>query len=129
GARLLGRAGERANQLVEGPLHVEEERVEVRTARPDPGERDAARTAGERGEAERVFQAMRRIDGQHGRPPAAAGRLDRERGGGAATRSRWAGRPRARGARRARGGAPPSRARRAPPAWSPRTRGSRPGRR
>src|SRR5439155_1259215 len=74
--------GDRAHQLVEGPLHVEEERVEVRTARPDPGERDAARTAGERGEAERVLQAMRRIDGQHGRPPAAAGRLDRERGGG-----------------------------------------------
>src|SRR5437899_1057933 len=80
--RLVGGGGERAHELVEGALHVEEERVQVRPPRPDPGERDPARTAAERGEAERILQAVRGVDGQHGRPPPAARRLERERGSG-----------------------------------------------
>ena len=73
-AGLLGVGGEAAHEVVEGALHVEQHRVEARARR---AERHTARLTVERGEAERVLEALRRVDGDDGGAPTASRQIGR----------------------------------------------------
>jgi hypothetical protein len=78
---LASRVGE--HDLVEGPLHVEHHRVEA-AAGHGLGRQagDQPRHIVELGEAERLGQATRRVDGQHDDPAPLLGGPQSERGGG-----------------------------------------------
>ncbi len=73
---LLGGVRVALDQVVEGPLGVEHEGVEL----AGPGPVDPGGLVGEGVEAERVGQSSGRVDGDHAGPPAQPGGLEGEGG-------------------------------------------------